>query len=90
MRVTINPESGYYASLPAATQDFIRGKVNKAVSDPRRSVELAVTGKGILRHRQPATDIVAASRRTQGWAVMADRHAAELRNAPPWLGAGGR
>lgn len=89
MNVSVNMDSGWFASLPAATQDFVMRKLLKAQADKKHPVAVNVTAKG-LRSHTPAADMQAVQERTSGWRQTADMRARDLRNAPPWVGAGGR
>jgi hypothetical protein len=84
VRVTINPERGWFASLPKATQDFIQRKVTKAQTDRRFPVEVSVTGSGAMRAHF-------AHRPTQARLDQAEHMGAVLardfRTVPAWRGA---
>jgi hypothetical protein len=84
MNVTINPESGWFASLPKATQDFVMRKLLKAQTDPKRPINLRVTGAGVMREHFTHTP-------SQARLGMADdlgrKMAREMRHVTPWRGA---
>jgi len=86
MNITINPESGWFASLPKATQDFVMRKISRAQTDPKRPVNLRVTGKGVMRARFTEP-------RSQARLDMADdlgnKLAHDMRHVTPWTGASG-
>jgi hypothetical protein len=85
MRVIIDPESGWFGSLPAATQDFVMRKVTKAQVDRRYPIELHVTGTGVMRHSLPGS--VADPKRLDAWPVLGAKLAHSMRLVPPWRGA---
>lgn len=85
MRVTINPESGWYADLPKATQDYVMRHLVRAQLDRRRPVELHVTGTGLLRHTLPGSQ--SDPKRLDRAGVLGDSLAHFFRHVPPWRGA---
>lgn len=84
MNVTINPESGWFASLPSPTKDFVMRKLVKAQTDPKRPISLRVTGTGVMRARftEPR------SQARLGMAdELGDRLARGISFVTPWRGA---
>ena len=88
MRVIVNPESGWFASLPSPTKNFVMGKLTKAQADKRFPIELQVTGCGVMRCTFPGS--VADPKRLDAADQLGTRLAQTLRKAPPWTGASER
>ena len=85
MRVVINPESGWFAAQPKATQDYVMRMLSKAQVDRRRPVELHVTGTGVLRHALPGSQ--SDPKRLDQADVLGAKLAHFFRLVPPWRGA---
>lgn len=85
MRVVINPESGWFAAQPKATQDYIMRMLSKAQVDRRRPVELQVTGAGVLRYTLPGSE--SHAKRLEQADVLGAKLAHFFRLVPPWRGA---
>ena len=81
MNITVNPDSGWFASLPTATAHFVMGKLAKAQGDKRHPVTVRFHGE----HWSAPKPSAATNQRA---AMMGRELAKDFRDVPPWKGAG--
>lgn len=83
MRITVNPDKGWFASLPAATAHFIMGKLVKANADPKSNIDIRFAS-------EHWSERVNSGPLNQRAATLGANLARDFRDVPPWTGAGGK
>lgn len=79
MRVTVNPDKGWFASLPGATAHFIMGKLVKSNADPKSNVEIRFAGE----HWSERVNSGPLNQRAD---ALGRALARDFRDVPPWKG----